>query len=1468
MATFKCKMCGGALELNGSETVVTCEYCGTQQTLPKLDDDRRANLYDRANHFRRNNEFDKATGIYEQILNEDNTDAEAYWSLVLCRYGIEYVEDPASRKRVPTVNRAQFTSVFDDDNYKSALQYADISQRTVYEAEAKAINEIQKGILAISQKEEPFDVFICYKETDNNGRRTPDSVLANDLYHQLIQEGFKVFFARITLEDKLGQEYEPYIFAALNSSKIMVALGTKPEYFKAVWVRNEWSRFLSLIKQGEKKMLIPAYKDMDPYDLPDEFSHLQAQDMSKLGFMQDLIRGIKKILQTDEPKATVVKETVITAGNANAASLLKRAFIFLEDGDWTSADEYCEKVLDIDPENAEAYLGKLMAELRVKHREALKDQNEHFNSKNNFQKALRYGDDELQKELQGYVSFITNRKLTTAYNSAVRAMESATTESGYKRAAQSFAAISNFKDAQKLSRECLEKAEEARLNALYTDAKRAMESATTEAEYRKAMCLFEEIAKYQDSASLAAECREKAEDTRKDAILVRARAQMTGEDPGTYAQAIQLFKTIPGWRDADAEILACEQKIEEIKAKAKDAILDKGKNLMHKQVAMISDFEKAIQEFQKIPGWKDADDMIFACEQRIGALKVEQEAERLERERREELARKKAKRNRKIALIIVAVVCALALVVYFWLLPFLQFKGAVEMIEGENYDQAEASLVEIYGFGQSEQYLALIHGIEIILSENYNEGIGEILSAGFPVTVTYNTDGGTVPQNSVTYNTAGEFQGFYDAEKEGYRFVEWTNPVVSYEDEMPLSLTLTAVWSDEFLIDYELDGGTGKNPSKYRNDGKAIQLEAPTKTGYTFVGWTGTNLDTPTIDYTIPAGTYGNLAFTANWNANTYTITFELNGGKMDAKTAMDVTYDSPFTLPTPTREGYTFGGWYFKTTAYSSSGTWGKTGNTTLSAKWNAIQYKITYNLDGGKNTSQNPASYTAQSKTITLQSPTKNGYKFLGWYSDSSFNNKVTKIDPAGCKDIALYAKWELGTYTIKYDAKGGTISGTPKTSFTIKDLPLSLPNVTRAGCTFLGWYNGSTKVKNWNSAADVTLTAKWDPIKYKITYNLNGGKNASDNPATYHVDSGTVTLKAPTKNGYKFLGWYSDSAFNNKVTQLNGKDAKDITLYAKWEIITYTITYNLNGGTLSGTAKKTFTVNDLPLTLPGASKSSMAFIGWNYGSANGKVTEKVTTCENVTLYASFMDPNLKLTLSRDGKYYTVSGYSGTATHLEIPAYYKNIPVTIIGNSAFGGSFSSSVPTLTSVTLPNTITTIGEDAFQYSKITSIVIPNSVTSIGEWAFYSCENLKSVTFSTALKSIGDVAFAHCDSLTSVVLPDSLTQLGGQAFTGCSALKTVVLSKKLTEIEHNTFSDCTNLTSITLHEGITNIGWQAFEACRSLTKLIIPASVTSVDSGAFTGCSKLSFYCRTSIIPDGWDGGWNNNRPVTWGYTGN
>ena len=506
MTIFKCKMCGGTLEFNPGDTVAVCDSCGTKQTLPKLDDDRRANLYDRANHFRRSNEYDKAMGIYEQILAEDNTDAEAYWSLVLCRYGIEYVEDPATHRRVPTVNRAQFTSIFDDDNYKSALHYADAAQREVYESEAKAINEIQKGILAISQKEQPFDVFICYKETDAGGRRTPDSVLANDLYHQLTQEGFKVFFARITLEDKLGTAYEPYIFAALNSAKVMVVLGTKPEYFNAVWVKNEWSRYLALVKNsGGKKMLIPAYKDMDPYDLPEEFSHLQAQDMGKLGFMQDLIRGIKKIISADAPKAAVKETVVVSGGNAAVEPLLKRAFMFLEDGNWQEADTYCEKVLDQDPENAQAYLGKLMAQLHIATKEELPNCATELTQNDNYQKALRFADDALHTMLTNADEHIHQRNLQAAYDGAKKQMETAASETEFNQVAELFSSISGFEDANVLQEECLRRAEGCKKDEVYNSSKRKMSAG----KYKEAIEEFSSVSGWKDADEQAAICKKK-----------------------------------------------------------------------------------------------------------------------------------------------------------------------------------------------------------------------------------------------------------------------------------------------------------------------------------------------------------------------------------------------------------------------------------------------------------------------------------------------------------------------------------------------------------------------------------------------------------------------------------------------------------------------------------------------------------------------------------------------------------------------------------------------------------------------------------------------------------------------------------------------------------------------------------------------------------------------------------------------
>ena len=369
MAVIKCKMCGGDIEISADKTFGTCEYCGSTMTLPKVDDEQRAAAFNRGNHFRRSGEFDKALAVYERIVAEDDNDAEAHWCCALCRFGIEYVEDPATYEWLPTCHRASFDSFLEDVDYLAAVEHSDGITRRQYQKDAAKIAEVQRGILATSQNEQPFDVFLCYKETGEDGQRTRDSLMAQEVYYELTEQGYRVFFARITLEDKAGAEYEPYIFAALNSAKVMVVIGTKPEHFNAVWVKNEWSRFLSMMKKDRSKLLLPCYRDMDPYDLPEALSVLQSYDMSKIGFMQDLIRGVKKVIDAGKPQEAAketVKETVVVhnEGGSNVQALLKRGNMALEDGDWTKADEFFEQVLNQDAECGAAYLGKFLAKVK------------------------------------------------------------------------------------------------------------------------------------------------------------------------------------------------------------------------------------------------------------------------------------------------------------------------------------------------------------------------------------------------------------------------------------------------------------------------------------------------------------------------------------------------------------------------------------------------------------------------------------------------------------------------------------------------------------------------------------------------------------------------------------------------------------------------------------------------------------------------------------------------------------------------------------------------------------------------------------------------------------------------------------------------------------------------------------------------------------------------------------------------
>ncbi|MCI6664770.1 MAG: toll/interleukin-1 receptor domain-containing protein [Lachnospiraceae bacterium] len=404
MNVIKCKMCGGDLEIKQGSTIAVCTYCGTQQTVLTADNERKTKLYNRAHELRLNNDFDQALGVFETIIAEFPDEAEAYWGLCLCKYGIEYVDDPITKLKVPTCHRTCYDSIMNDDDYRRAVDLAGITARNLYYNEAIQIDAIQRTILTIARNERPYDIFICYKESDGR-QRTKDSVLAQDIYDALVdQGGYKVFFSRITLEDKLGEEFEPYIFSALNTAKVMLVVGTSNSNMNSVWVKNEWSRYLKLMKSDKSKLLIPCYADMDAYDLPEEFRNLQAQDMNKIGFMQDLLRGIKKVVN---PSGAASEKTAVST---DINKLLKRIDNFIEENNWTSANEYCERVLDADPDNVQAYLYKLLIDKRVTEVKALKNCFDSFEGNVNYQRLTKIADEKLKLELKGYIDYIREKK--------------------------------------------------------------------------------------------------------------------------------------------------------------------------------------------------------------------------------------------------------------------------------------------------------------------------------------------------------------------------------------------------------------------------------------------------------------------------------------------------------------------------------------------------------------------------------------------------------------------------------------------------------------------------------------------------------------------------------------------------------------------------------------------------------------------------------------------------------------------------------------------------------------------------------------------------------------------------------------------------------------------------------------------------------------------------------------------------
>jgi uncharacterized repeat protein (TIGR02543 family) len=475
--------------------------------------------------------------------------------------------------------------------------------------------------------------------------------------------------------------------------------------------------------------------------------------------------------------------------------------------------------------------------------------------------------------------------------------------------------------------------------------------------------------------------------------------------------------------------------------------------------------------------------------------------------------------------------------------------------------------------------------------------------------------------------------------RRGYSFDGWFLDATggsalgsSYTAPTAANLTIYAQWTAvPYSVTYDDNGATTAHSggdSTYVIDTSFTLPTAPSKTGYTFTGWTlaGTHVTDATLgagaQSATPSG-YGDVHLTAHWTPNTYNVTYETQGGStVDAATwDFGTTIDLP---AAPTRDGYIFNGWFLGSTGGSALGathTPTTAADLIIYAQWTAIQYTVTYDTQGGSDVA--PSSFSIDD-TITLpDAPTKDGYAFTGWFLASSGGSSLgTTHTPGAAGDITIYAHWAANSYTVTYNSHGG--SSKPSASFDF-GTAITLPSApTRAGYDFTGWFLGASggsaldTTYTPTTAADLTIHAHWTPKSYTVSYDSRGGSSVDS--ATFDFGNTIDLPAAPSKDGYTFTGWYvapsGGSALGSSMTP---STPGDFTLYAHWTANPYTVSYDAQGG--STVASANFGLGDV-ITLPSEPNwAGHTFAGWFVAASGGSrlgATFTPTVAADFTLYA----------------------------------------------------------------------------------------------------------------------------------------------------------------------------------------------------------------------------------------------------------
>ncbi len=478
----------------------------------------------------------------------------------------------------------------------------------------------------------------------------------------------------------------------------------------------------------------------------------------------------------------------------------------------------------------------------------------------------------------------------------------------------------------------------------------------------------------------------------------------------------------------------------------------------------------------------------------------------------------------------------------------------------------------------------------------------------------------------------------------GYTFVAW------FEDRECVGNTISTIkqgsfgnlklyakfTANEYRISYDLQGGVNSisNPTKYIIEDQNIVLSAPSRAHYVFGGWTEGGKATNTID----VSRLCDISLVATWTAEKYGINYNLNGGSCEDTLVTEYTVESAnIALPNLTKKGYAFDGWY-DNVAFDGERVnnipRGSYGNISLYAKFSVVEYAISYDLQGGVNSVSNPTKYTIEDQNIVLSAPSRAHYVFGGWTEGGKATNT---IDVSRLCDISLVATWTAEKYGINYNLNGGSCEDTLVTEYTVESANIALPNLTKKGYAFDGWYDNvafdGERVNNIprGSYGNISLYAKFSVVEYAISYDLQGGVNSISNPTKYTIENQNIVLSAPSRECYAFDGWFENGS---KVESVEVARCENVKLTAKWTAIEYTITYDLDGGVCQAKLPAKYSIESEDVILPIPSKDGCKFDGWYIGDKRIEKIEKGSHGD-VTIFAKWRGATYAVQYVCDGNH-----------------------------------------------------------------------------------------------------------------------------------------------------------------------------------------------------------------------------------------